>query len=132
MKCILAITLCLATMTYTGIAVEASNAIDTITARYKDDGGTWLNGGAPTIDLPDNATAEAVISQAIQRQPFDQGMIKTYTVLETRQVMLSDLSGHPIEYTAAWIESDLGQKVLIFNFKTFGYWWTRFYDLKQE
>ena len=119
-------------MTYSSIAADASNAIDTITARYIDDGGIWLNGGAPTIDLPENATAEAVISQAIQKQPFDQGMIKTFKLLETRQVMLSDLGGNPIEYTAAYIESDLGPKVLIFNFKTFGYWWARFYDPKQK
>ena len=119
-------------MAYNGIAADAPNAIDTITARYKDDGGLWLNGGAPRIDLPDNATAEEVIAQAVQKQPFDQGLIKTYKILETRTVILSDLGGIPTEYTAAHIESDLGEKVLIFNFKTFGYWWTRFYDSKHN
>ena len=132
MRNILAITLCLATMAYTCIATDAPNAIDTITARYKDDGGIWLNGGAPTIDLPENASATEVIEQAAQKQPFDQGLIKTYKVMETRTVMLSDLGGNPTEYIAAHIESDLGEKVLIFNFKTFGYWWARFYDPKQK
>ncbi|MDY0150230.1 MAG: hypothetical protein RBT03_09115 [Kiritimatiellia bacterium] len=101
-------------------------------AKYSDSGGLWLNGGSPKIDLPENAAPEKVIAQAIQKQPFDQGLIKTYTILETRPVMLSDLSGNPTEYTAAHIESDLGEKVLIFNFKTFGYWWIRFYDPKQK
>ena len=126
MKYILAIILCLAVIPHIGIAADEPDAIDRLIARL--DMSVWLNGGAPPIDLPENAAPEKVIAQAIQKQPFDQGMIKTYTVLETRMVMLSDMGGNPTEYTAAHIESDLGEKVLIFNFKTFGYWWARFYD----
>jgi hypothetical protein len=60
---------------------------------------------------------------------FDQSHIKTYRIIEIRKVKIR--GSLPDDYSAALIDSDLGKKIVLFQYQgpDVG-WWTRVYDQK--
>jgi hypothetical protein len=91
----------------------------------------WPNGEAPNISLSSNATPKEVATRAVEMWGFDGGHIKTYQILEVRQIRLDAMPG----CAAALIESDLGKKILLFRYEQHGktgLWWTRFYNAPEE
>jgi len=132
MKCIAVTMLCLTLASCAGTPNTVADPIDVLVERLRANNGIWLNGGSPTIDLHQDADPKEVIAEAVRKQPFDQGMIQSYEIQNMRQIELSNLVGKNVKYTAAWIKTDWGSKVIVFNFETFGHWWARFYSVEQE
>ena len=110
------------------VGCSTPDPITTLSQRLNESGGLWVNGLFPNIDLPPTATLTEVLNEAIIYSGFDEGHIKKYKIITVRQVTLND--GMNSEYTAAFIDSDLGQKIFLMRYmgKT---WWTRFFNPKQ-
>jgi hypothetical protein len=125
----MSIVVCLLFATCAGFRAEDVDPIDTLVKKLDASRGIWLNGGAPAINLPSNATPKEVIAEAVRKQPFDEGLIKSYTNEAIREIELSNLVGQKEKYSAVLLQTDLGTKNLVFNFKTFGHWWIRFYPV---
>ncbi len=119
--------LCLALASCAGTEPRVDDPIDTLVAKLNTTYGMWINGEYPPIELPSDATVEAVLAQAVNLWGFDQGHINTYRIQKVRQVLLDTET-----YSAALVESDLGKKILLFKHERDNHWWTRFYDVEQE
>ena len=131
MKYLTAVLLCFGLTSCAGIKSISVDPIGARVEKLEASNGLWLNGGSPEIDLPQNAKPKEVIAEAIRKQPFDQGMIKSYQVETIRQVDIFAVRGRE-QYTTALLKTDFGPKVIVFNFKTFGHWWVRFYSVTKE
>lgn len=131
MKKMTVIVLCLALASCAGTKSTVADPIDALVKRLDVDKGVWQNGGSPEIDLPSDAKPKEVIAAAVRWQAFDKGMIKSYQIEEIRHVDLWDINGNKEQYAAALLKTDLGPKVIVFNFKTFGRWWARFYPVEE-
>lgn len=82
--------------------------------------GMWMNGGFPQVNLPKQATAEAVIDMAVNLSILGS---KDYRVLRVRPFNNDGASGH-----AALLRVGKGYKVaVLFPIGPDG-WWSRFYD----
>jgi hypothetical protein len=86
----------------------------------------WQNGAFPVIDLPETAPNADIIEQCLKMTGFDQGHIKTYKIIEIKKVNIR--GSLPNDYFAAIIDSDLGEKIVLFQYRSG--WWTRVYDQK--
>jgi len=86
----------------------------------------WNSGSSAILGLPYDAATNAVIDKAVQMTGFDEGQIKSYQVIEVRQVEIK----HE-KYFAALLNSDLGQKVLLFRYE-YEHWWHRFYNIPNK
>lgn len=89
----------------------------------------WQNGAYPIILLPQSATSPEVIDQCIKMVGFDQGHIKTYKIIEIREIDIPN--SYPPHHCAALIDSDLGGKIVLFRYENpkIG-WWSRVFDVK--
>ena len=92
-----------------------------------DSSGDWVNGMYPTLDLPPSATVEEVIDRLFQVVGFGPGRVTEFRVLELRGVVIGSRS--PERYNAARVETNLGQKIVLFRRERQD-WWTRVYDLE--
>ena len=110
------------------IGCSTPDPISTLSQRLNESGGLWVNGLFPNIDLPPTATLTEVLNQAIKYSGFDEGHINKYKIITVRHVTLND--GMNNEYTAALIDSDLGQKIFLMRYMR-NTWWTRFFNPKQ-
>jgi len=131
MKNLPVIFLCLTLASCAGIKPKVADPIDTLVDRLNSETfGLWVNGTYPIIELPPEAKPQTVLSQAVKMTGFDQGHIKTYKMLEVREVELNVGRNEP--YSAALVESDLGMKILLFKPERNSHWWTRFYSVPEE
>jgi hypothetical protein len=106
----------------------AMDPIDEIGQKLNSDKtGLWVNGVFPAINLPADVKADTVIKEAITKVGFDKGYIKTFKIVEVRQLRLDALGMQ--NCSAALIETDLGTKVLLFKYDKNSSWWTRFFDI---
>ena len=106
----------------------ADNPIDILANRINsDESGLWVNGIFPRLDLPPHASSKQVIDKAVQEAIFDEGRIKTYNIIEIRTV---NLKRKP-NCSAALMKTNLGQKILLFNYEG-SMWWSRFYDAPKK
>lgn len=102
-------------------------AIARVTAKLGP-GGLWLNGVAPKVDLPRNATVDAAIDMAVNQSILGS---KDYRVLHVaafeREGMPGAVKGH-----AALVRVGKSYKVaVLFPFEGGG-WWSRFYDAEVQ
>ena len=132
MKYLPVMLLCLSLASCAQTKTVAIDPIDVLVKRLDADNGIWLNGGSPEVDLPQDANPKEVIALAIRKQSFNQGMIKSYKIRTMRQVDLPNHAGEKVKFTAAFLDTDLGPKVIVCNFTLFGYWWTRFFPASEE
>jgi hypothetical protein len=60
---------------------------------------------------------------------FDEGHVKRYKILEIKKVTID--GPLPDDYIAALVETDLGEKIVLFQYSNASIgWWTRVYDSK--
>ncbi|MCK5607448.1 hypothetical protein KAR91_36525 [Candidatus Pacearchaeota archaeon] len=108
------------------IGCASADPIDTLVTKLSNDH-VWQNGAFPIIDLPETAPNADVVAQCFKMTGFDQRHIKTYRIIQTRKVKIR--GSLPDDYFAALIDSDLGKKIVLFQYKgTAVGWWTRVYD----
>lgn len=100
--------------------------IERLAARLSADP-LWQNGIAPIIALPQTASTEQVVSKVFEMISFDQGKVTKHRILEAKRVRIK--GGLPDHYTAALIETNLGEKIVLFRHEggAIG-WWSRVYD----
>ena len=108
----------------TPVVAPAALTIDSLVARLSDGHGLWTNGSSPTIDLPATATTNDVLHAMFERVSFDQGPVKTFTVVEERQVTIPPDTA---PYRAARLHTDQGDLVVLLRFESTT-WWTRAYS----
>jgi hypothetical protein len=107
-------------------ASPGTDPIEALARRLNSDP-LWPNGEAPTISLLSNAAPKEVVASAVKMWGFDRGHIKTYQILEVRNIQLAAMPG----CSAALVRSDLGTKILLFRYERhdkMSFWWARFYD----
>jgi hypothetical protein len=106
------------------------DAIDRLAADLKSTDGIWLNGfpSSFTVNLPPTATTSNVVAAVFHKTLFDPGRVKQFTILETRQMNLSD-DVFPSYYTMVLAKTNLGEKIVMIRYsKEEGSWWHRVYD----
>jgi hypothetical protein len=106
-------------------AAMTNNPIDILVAQLSNDH-FWQNGVFPVINLPETASPNEVIAQCFKMTGFNEGRIKTYKILETKTVRIP--GSLPVTYTAALVDSDLGQKIVLIKHIQPDHWWTRVYN----
>ncbi len=97
------------------------NAIDTVVSRLEASHGLWVNGAFPKLDSPPGAKTDEVLQAMFARTSFDKGRVKTFKIVEERDVTLG---GDPKAYHAARLETDQGNMVVLMRFES-NTWWTR-------
>ena len=131
MKNVAIILACLAFASCKGVPTRKSDPIGALANELnaRSDVMPWFGGEAASIVLPPDAPLKEIVARAVQMNAFgDEGrLIGSYKIKEIRNVDL-DIFGTPVPFTAVHIDSDLGEKVLLF--KNQHYWWTRFYDAR--
>ncbi|MGD1085486.1 MAG: hypothetical protein ABSA47_12165 [Verrucomicrobiota bacterium] len=93
--------------------------------------GGWSSGGFPILGLPDTAPTEEVVLKALQMSRF-QG-VTSLKILEIRQVHIPTRSFdlHPPATTAALVDTNLGRKIVLFNYTSQPLGWlSRVYEAK--
>jgi hypothetical protein len=101
---------------------EAADPIGRLVARLSADP-MWQNGISPVIDLPPTAPTEQVVSKVF-------GPEKRHKTVKEREVHVP--GGTPDRYTAALVETDLGEKVVLLQHQGRGVgWWSRVYDAER-
>jgi hypothetical protein len=101
--------------------------IDHLVADFSASYGLWENGIFPILGLPETASSEQVIKKTFEMTGFDKGHLTSYKIVEIRQVHIR--GSLPDLYTAALVQTDLGEKIVLFKYDgpKVG-WWSRVYD----
>ena len=131
MKNTVIVVLCLLLASCVGSRDLAPDPIDKLVERLNASNGLWINGTSPIISLPADAEPSEVLAQAVKMVGFDQGHIKTYEILNVRQVELTNVPMGTV-YSAALVQSNLGMKICLFRPQKNNQWWTRWYDVEKE
>jgi hypothetical protein len=92
-----------------------------------DPHGEWAAGAYPILDLPPSATVEEVIDRLFQRVRFDDGRVNGFTVLELRGVHIGPQATE--RHIAARVDTDLGQKIVLFR-RGQQDWWARVFNIE--
>ena len=112
-----------------GQSGKVDDPINTLVAKLNATKGMWINGLYPKIELPSDSTCAQILAEAIKMTGFDQGHIKSYKILEVREVKL--IPNEEV-FSAALIESDLGMKIFLFKYEGNMGWFTRFYKVRDS
>ena len=88
--------------------------------------GLWINGMFPDLDLPATAPTQQVLEQVFKKTGFDKGNVRTFQIIETRQVQIP-AAGFSDAFTAVLVETDLGRKIVLLKSSSVS-WWSRVYD----
>ena len=105
------------------VEIVEPDSIDHLVARLSANP-LWQNGRSPAIDLPEHASAEQVVAKVFEMISFDKGKVTKHRIVKVRRV---EIQRSP--YTAALVETELGEKVVLFGFVggRLG-WWSRVFD----
>ena len=103
-----------------------TDPIDTLAKRLSATSGIWVNGLSPALELPESASSEEIVAKFFQSVSYDEGPVTRHQILETRPVQITDTLPNP-KYTAVLVDTNLGRKVLLYQYSVGG-WWTRVYD----
>ena len=117
---------CLAVALLVGCATTP-DPIDRLVADFSASHGLWENGVSPLLGLPETALPEQVIKRTFEMTGFDKGHVTSYKILKIRQVHIQ--GSLPDSYTAALIQTDFGEKIILFKYVglTVG-WRSRVFD----
>lgn len=99
-----------------------TDPIDQLVARLSASHGMWNMGLSSGVNMPKTATPEEVIKRRIPEGAH-------YKILSMRQIHIPGTVGAET-YTAALIQADSGQKIVIAGYIQAVGWWTRVYDAK--
>ena len=108
----------------------APDSIAALVARLSATEGMWINGLYPIIDVSSTASTQQVLEQVFKKTGFDTGNVRTFQIIETREVQIP-AAGFSGAFTAALVETNLGRKiVLLGRTSPSGNWskWSRVYD----
>ena len=81
------------------------------------------------VDLPTNAAPTKVIAALAKRGEFGVLRISRFQTLEIRNVRSLQEGAESFHYSAALLDTDLGQMILLLSPETGG-WYYKFYDAK--
>ena len=110
-------------------ACTAQAPIDALVTRLSSDP-MWINGISPVISLPETAENSAVIAESFRMTGFDEGHVKNYKILEISKLRIR--GPLPDDYFAALVDTDLGEKIVLFQYNSLATgWWTRVYDSRK-
>jgi hypothetical protein len=109
----------------TNRAGSSADSIDALVERLNGDTAAG-RGISPIIDLASNAVPQEIVGRAAKHWVVDGGQIKTFKILEVRNVSVKTLSES--NCSAALIDSNLGKKILLFSYRGERGWWTHFYN----
>jgi hypothetical protein len=107
---------------------EAPDAIDWFVAEIGSSYGGWQNGAVLSVALPETASAEEVVSN-ISKTLWYEKEFKGYNILEIRQIHFPLLS---TAYTAALIQMDKGQKIILYERLGTSGWEFKVFDAKNS
>jgi hypothetical protein len=93
---------------------KAPDPIDRLVAECSASHGLWVNGQYPILDLPETASPEEVITRTFEKIGFDEGHVTSYKIQTIRQVRIQ--GSLPDSYTAALVETNFGEKVVLFRY----------------
>ena len=109
-------------------ACTAQDPIDSLVTRLSSNP-MWINGITPLVSLPETTESRAIIAECFKMTGFDEGHVKRYKILEIKKVKID--GPLPDDYIAALVETDLGEKIVLFQHSNTSIgWWTRVYDSK--
>lgn len=108
---------------------QAHDPIAALTNRLNASRGLWINGLGQLIPLHEYASPKNLLEHAISQSSFKEGKIASYRILESRDL---DLDAGMTGYSAALIDSNLGQKIFVFKYDGKQQWWNRFYEVAVE
>jgi hypothetical protein len=100
--------------------------VDQLVSDLSSSHGHWENGTYPVLGLPGTASPEQVVKEVFDLISFDAGHVASYRILEIRPVYIQ--GSVPAAYTAALVQTDLGEKIVLFDYigPKVG-WWSRVY-----
>lgn len=99
----------------------SDDAIGRLVAYLHTTGGMWVNGLSPNLHLPATATPDEVVARAL----------RGYDGLRTSQVVLVrhvDLEGGDVRDTAALVDTNLGQRIVLMGYDPRLGWDTKVFD----
>ena len=88
--------------------------VDQLVADLSSSHGHWENGTYPVLGLPGTASPEQVVKGVFDMTSFDAGHIASYRIIEIRPVYIQ--GSVPAAYTAALVQTDLGEKIVLFDY----------------
>ena len=106
-------------------STAVAEPIDDLVTRLSADHG-WANGGSPILHLSKEASAEQVVGKTFNMLSFASGRVQHFTVSKQREVHLP--GGLPDVYTAISVQTDLGAKIVLIQYREPSGWWSRVYD----
>lgn len=106
---------------------KTPDPIDRLVADCSTSHGEWENGEYPTLNLPETASPEEVIKTIFEKIGFDKGHVTSHKILRIRHVRIR--GSLPDSYTAALVQTDLGEKIVLFKYGSSRTgWWSRVFD----
>lgn len=102
-------------------ATRSGDAITRLVAYLNSTNGLWVNGAMPNIPLPATATHDEVVRYALR----GEGGIRTSHVIVVRHV---DLHGSDARDTAALVDTNLGQRIVLMGYDARMGWLTKVFD----
>ena len=103
-----------------------ADPIDQLVNRLSQSHGLWINGTFPTLSAGPEASLEEVLAEMFTRISFDQGRVERFKVVEQRSVSLDGL-----DYRAARLTTNLGEKIVLLQYQPGSGWWTRVYAIEK-
>ena len=107
------------------MAGSTNGPIHTVVSRLADDH-FWRNGTFPVINLPNTATPDAVLAHLFKMITFGESSITSFKIRETTNVTIR--GSLPDTYTAVFVDTDLGHKIVLLQYIKPDRWWTKVYD----
>ena len=102
-------------------AARPADAIDRLVVYLNSTHGLWVNGVMPTIRLPASATHDEVVRHALHG--YDG--LTTSHVLVVRHV---SIEGGDVRDTAALVDTNLGQRIVLMGYDARAGWLTKVFD----
>ena len=103
---------------------KTPDAIDWLVADLGSSYGVFQNGAVTSLNLPETASAEEVVSNAFKKDWFYK-IPAHYSILESRKIEFPLLRD---KYTAALVETGIGRKIVLYEYAGSEIGWFRIYD----
>jgi hypothetical protein len=105
----------------------APDPVDRLVTGLSASNGIWQDGSSPRLDLPETASPELVVRAVFLKTRFGRRQVKHCYILKIRQVQIP--GGLTDDYTAVLVQTDLGEKIVLYHFFPEIGCWNRVFDV---